>query len=84
MIVQKLVGVGIIAIAIAILYLISVLDPPTLVQIGIAFVGSIVCLIGIVVVFSECPIEMKNVLGKTAPRAALDDKSKHILVNEVE
>lgn len=84
MIVQKLVGVGIVGVAIFILYLISVLDPPTLVQIGIAFIGSIVCLVGIVVVFSECPIEVKDVLGRTAPKAALDDKGKRILVNGIE
>jgi hypothetical protein len=60
---QKLVGVVIIAVAVAILALVSVFDPPTLVQICIAFVGSLVCLIGIVVVFSEYPIEIKEVLG---------------------
>jgi hypothetical protein len=60
---QKLMGVAIIAVAVAILALVSVFDPPTLVQIGIAFVGSIVCLVGIVVVFSEYPIEIKEVLG---------------------
>jgi hypothetical protein len=65
---QKLMGVAIIAVAVAILALVSVFDPPTLVQIGTAFVGSIVCLVGIVVVFSEYPIEIKEVLGKTSPK----------------
>jgi hypothetical protein len=68
MIVQRLVGTVIIVVAFAFLYLISALDPPTFVQIGIALVGSIVCLVGIVIVFSESLIDIKVVLGKTSPK----------------
>jgi hypothetical protein len=68
MIVQRLVGTVIIIAAFAVLYLISALDPPTFVQIGIAVVGSTICLVGIVVVFSEYPIHIKEVLGKTSPK----------------
>lgn len=68
MILQKLVGAAIIAVAVAVLYLISALNPPTLIQISIAFVGSLICLVGIVVVFSEYQIEIKEVLGKTTSK----------------
>lgn len=84
MVLQKFAGVGIIAVSVTVLYLISVLNPPTFVQIGIAFVGSIVCLIGIVVVFSEYRIEMKEVLGKTAPEAAPEERGNRVVVNATE
>lgn len=68
MILQKLVGVAIIVVAFTLLYLVSVFEPPTYVQILIAFAGSFICLVGIVVLFSEYPIEMKEVLRKSSPR----------------
>jgi hypothetical protein len=71
MFLEKLLGVGIIIISFAVLALVSYFDPPTLVQIIIAFVGSFVCLIGIVISFAEDPIWIKERRGKTekAPEA---------------
>ncbi len=51
--VEKIGGCLTIVIAVAGLCLISVYEPPTLVQIVCAFVGSIVCLYGIVFLFAE-------------------------------
>ncbi len=62
---EKLLGVGIIIISFAVLALVSYFDPPTLVQIIIAFIGSFVCLIGIVITFAEHPIWIKERQGKT-------------------
>jgi len=53
---EKLGGFVTIVIAFVALWLISVFKPPTFVQIICAFVGAFVCLIGIVIVFSEGPI----------------------------
>jgi hypothetical protein len=50
---EKLGGFFTIVIAVTGLALISVFQPPTYVQIICAFVGSIVCLIGVVFFFSE-------------------------------
>ena len=50
---EKLLGVVIIIVSFFALYLISVFNPPTFVQIICAFLGVFVCLIGIVVLFSE-------------------------------
>jgi len=50
---EKLVAFVIIVIAVVALWLIRVFDPPAFVQIICAFVGTIICLVGIVVVFSE-------------------------------
>lgn len=68
MVAQKVVGTVIIVAAFALLYIISALAPPTFVQIGVAFIGSFICLVGIVVVFSEQQIDIKAVLGKHSPK----------------
>ena len=76
MLLEKLAGVAIIGIAVAVLYLISFFDPPTFVQIVIALVGSFVCLIGIVIVFSEGqiwtkkPVKASAKVGQTAKVSA--------------
>ena len=53
---EKLGGFVTIVIAVTGLALISVFEPPTFVQIICAFIGAFICLIGIVIVFSEGPI----------------------------
>ncbi len=50
---EKLGGVLIIVVAVILLLLIRVFEPPIFVQLICAFVGAVVCLIGIVVVFAE-------------------------------
>jgi hypothetical protein len=50
---EKLGGVVTIVIAVTALCLISVLEPPTFVQIICALLGSIVCLFGVVFLFAE-------------------------------
>jgi hypothetical protein len=50
---EKLGGAAIIVAAIAGLAIISIFDPPTFVQIICAFIGSVVCLIGVVFAFAE-------------------------------
>jgi hypothetical protein len=50
---EKLGGVATIVVAVAVLCLISVYDPPTFVQIICALAGSVVCLIGVVFAFAE-------------------------------
>jgi hypothetical protein len=65
MFLEKLLGVGIIIVSFTVLALISYFDPPTLVQIILAFIGSFVCLIGIVIAFAEHPIWIKERQGKT-------------------
>jgi len=50
---EKLGGVLIMVVGVIVLFLIRVFEPPIFVQIICAFVGTIVCLIGIVVVFAE-------------------------------
>lgn len=76
MVLEKLAGVVIIAVAVAVLYLISIFDPPTFVQIVIALVGSFVCLVGIVIVFSEGriwtkePVQASAKAGQTAKVSA--------------
>jgi hypothetical protein len=69
---EKLLGVGIIIVSFAVLALVSHFAPPTFVQIIVAFVGSFICLIGIVIAFAEHPIWIKERRGKTetAPEAA--------------
>lgn len=57
---EKLGGLVTIVVAVAALSLISVYDPPTFVQIICAFVGSVVCLIGVVFLFSEGQILTKD------------------------
>lgn len=66
MLLEKLAGVAIIGVAVAVLALVSIFDPPTLVQILIALVGSFVCLIGIVIVFSEGRIWTKESVKASA------------------
>ncbi|TSA45168.1 MAG: hypothetical protein D4R56_05955 [Deltaproteobacteria bacterium] len=53
---EKLLGAVIIIVAFVVLWLISAFQPPIFVQIICAFAGAIVCLIGIVIVFSEGPV----------------------------
>ncbi len=65
---EKLGGFLTIAIAIAGLALISVYQPPTYVQIILALLGSFVCLIGVVFMFSEGQIFTKDRRAKTAPK----------------
>jgi len=65
MLLQKLLGVAIIICAVTMLALISIYEPPTFVQIIVAFGGSIICLIGIVIAFAEEKILIKERLGKT-------------------
>ncbi|MFZ4437270.1 MAG: hypothetical protein ACOYOS_02475 [Syntrophales bacterium] len=50
---EKLGGVLIIAVGVIGLLLIRFFEPPTFVQIICAFVGTFICLVGIVVVFAE-------------------------------
>jgi len=65
---EKLGGGLTIVVAAAGLALISVFKPPTFVQIICAFVGSFVCLVGIVFVFAEGSI-LEERWGKKAPKA---------------
>jgi len=64
---EKLGGLATIVVAVAGLVLIHAFEPPTFVQIVCAFVGSVVCLIGIVFCFSEGQI-LEHRRGKTAPK----------------
>ena len=64
---EKLGGVLIIVVAVIVLLLIRVFEPPTFVQIICAFVGAVVCLIGIVVVFAEGSV-LEEHWGKKASR----------------
>ena len=65
---EKLGGFATIVVAVAALGLISYFNPPTFVQIICAFAGSIVCLIGIVFLFSEGQILTKDRRAKAAPK----------------
>jgi hypothetical protein len=65
---EKLGGFATIIVAVAALCLISVYDPPTFVQIICAFAGSVVCLFGVVFLFSEGQI-LEGRWGKKAPKA---------------
>jgi uncharacterized BrkB/YihY/UPF0761 family membrane protein len=67
---EKLGGFVSIVVAVTGLALIHAFEPPTFVQIISALVGSFVCLIGIVIVFSEGQIWTKDRRGKAAPKAA--------------
>jgi len=66
---EKLGGVATIIVAVTVLCLISVFNPPTFVQIILAFAGSVVCLIGVVFAFAEGQIFTKDRRVKTAPKA---------------
>lgn len=61
---EKLGGLVAIVAAVAALCLISVFEPPTFVQIICAFAGSVVCLVGVVFVFSEGKILTKDFRSK--------------------
>jgi len=65
---EKLGGFATIVVAVTGLALISVFQPPTFVQIICALVGSIICLIGVVFLFSEGQILTKDRRVKTAPK----------------
>ena len=65
---DKLCGGLIIIAAVTGLVLISVFEPPTFVQIICAFVGSVVCLVGVVFMFSEGKILTKDRRVKSAPK----------------
>jgi hypothetical protein len=65
---EKLGGFVTIVIAVTGLSLISVIDPPTWIQIICALIGSIVCLIGIVFLFAEGQI-LEHRGGKKASKA---------------
>jgi hypothetical protein len=66
---EKLGGFFTIVIAIAGLALVSAYQPPTWMQIVLAFVGSTVCLVGVVFMFAEGRIFEKGRGGKTPPKA---------------
>jgi hypothetical protein len=66
---EKLGGLVTIIVAVAALGLISYFNPPTFVQIICAFAGSIVCLIGVVFLFSEGQILTKDFKVKKAPQS---------------
>lgn len=65
---EKLGGFLTIVIAITGLAFISAFQPPIYVQIIGAFVGSMVCLVGVVFMFAEGQIFTKTRGGKTAPK----------------
>ncbi len=56
----RLGGLAAIAVAVAVLCLISVFEPPTYVQIICALAGSIVCLFGVVFLFAEGQVLTRN------------------------
>jgi len=60
---EKLAGLATIVVAVTGLALISVYEPPTFVQIICALVGSSVCLVGVVFLFSEGRIFTKDRRG---------------------
>ena len=66
---EKLGGVLTIVIAVAGLAFISAYQPPTYIQIIGALIGSVVCLVGVVFMFSEGRIFTKDRRVKTAPKA---------------
>jgi hypothetical protein len=65
---EKLGGLATMAVAVTGLALISVFRPPTFVQIICALVGSFVCLVGVVFLFSEGQILTKDRKVKKAPK----------------
>ena len=67
---EKLGGLATIVVAVTVLCLISVFEPPVFVQILCGLGGSFVFLIGIVFLFSEGQILTKDRKVKKAPKAA--------------
>jgi hypothetical protein len=65
---EKLGGLATIAVAVAVLCLISVFEPPVYVQILCGLGGSFICLCGIVFLFSEGQILTKDRKVKKAPK----------------
>jgi hypothetical protein len=65
---EKLGGFVTIVVAITALCLISLLDPTTFVQILCGVVGSFVCLLGVVFLFSEGQILKKDFRVKLPPK----------------
>jgi len=65
---EKLGGFVIIVAAVTGLALISVFEPPTFVQIICALAGSLVCLIGVVILFAEGQLFTKERLAKVASK----------------
>jgi hypothetical protein len=63
----RLGGLAAIAVAVTVLCLISVFEPPTYVQIICALAGSIVCLFGVVFLFAEGQVLTRD--RKKAPKA---------------
>lgn len=59
MLVQRVGGFLTIVVAIAVLALVSTYEPPVAVQIILALLGSFICLIGVVLLFSEGKISRK-------------------------
>lgn len=60
---QRLGGFLTIVVAIGALAVVSVYDPPVFVQIACALLGSVICLIGVVFLFSEGKIALKGQRG---------------------
>jgi hypothetical protein len=67
---EKLGGLATIGVAVTVLCLISVFEPPTYVQIICALGGAIVFLLGVVFLFSEGQILTKDRKVKKAPKVA--------------
>ena len=65
---EKLGGLATIVVAVTVLCLISVFEPPVYVQILCGIGGSFVFLLGVVFVFSEGPILTKDRKVKKAPK----------------
>ena len=65
---EKLGGLATIIVAVTVLCLISIYEPPTFVQIILALAGSFVCLIGVVFLFAEGQILTKDRRVKKTPK----------------
>ncbi len=65
---EKLGGVAVIIIAVVVLSLISIFEPPTFVQIILGLAGSVVCLVGVVFAFAEGQILTKDRRDKKTPK----------------
>jgi hypothetical protein len=72
---EKLGGAAAIAVAITVLCLISVFEPPTYVQIICGLGGSVVCLFGVVFLYAQNQILTKDRKVKKAPKAAQTTKT---------